>query len=231
MYQKRLGSVAGGSFKIGRTPWRVLNTMAGAGAVFLGAFIITALMASVFMPQQVTNADKITYVSNGSGKTLTLNATGSVSLNMSPTAAGSLAAGKDTLNIKTNATGYQLYLSMNSDTPDSNRLYQNGDATSSNYLAAAPGNFTTPVALTNDTWGYAVSGIGSFDASYTTPSPDAASKWAAVPLYSYAQLIKTATAANPDPGDNLDIYYGVKATTLLPSGTYSNTVAYTAIAN
>ena len=118
---------------------------------------------------------------------------------------------------------------MVSDDTDSNRLYKDGDNTAADYLAPVSGAFNTPTVLQNNTWGYAIPGSSTFDATYTTPTPSPTSKWAAVPLRSSAQLINSSTTTSPAPGTNVPVYYGVKATTALPNGIYSNTIAYTAI--
>ena len=210
---------------------RLLNRAALCSAVFFGAFVVTMGAASVFTPQQGSYADRIVAINDPSGYTLTVSSAGSVTMQASSTATGTYVSGKDTVNIKTNAPGYLLYLSMNNDDTDGNRLYKDGVSTATNYISPTSGTWAVPAELLNDSWGYAVTGAGSFDASYDTPTPNPGSKWAAMPLRGSAQLIKTATAANADPGDNVDVYYGVKATTALPAGVYSNTISYTAVLN
>ena len=44
-------------------------------------------------------------------------------------------------------------------------------------------------------------------------------------------MIYTADSANEDPGDNIEVYYGVKANTSMPAGIYSGTIVYTAVIN
>ena len=186
--------------------------------------------ATIFIPQYGTHADRIVTVTNGAGQSLVLTSAGTVTMSITPTAGGASASGLDTLNVKTNADGYQLYLSMNNDAEHGNRLYKDGDNTTTDYLSPVSGTFSTPDILQNNTWGFAIaSDSGVFDSSYQTPTPASTSKWAAVPLRSNAQLIKSSNQEAPDPGDNIPVYYGVKATTALSSGIYSNIIAYTAV--
>ena len=221
-------TIASSRRRFGLISARSLNYAAGTSAVFFSSFMITLLASSIFIPQQSTNA-KVTSITNAAGQSLTLTSLGNINLSSSPTAEGTYTAAKDSLNIKTNASGYQLYLSMNNDNTNGNRLYQNGDTSSTSYLSAPSGTFSAPSELQNNTWGYAIPSTSTFNDAYSTPTPSPVSKWAAMPLRSNAQLIKSSTSSAPDPGDNLDVYYGVKATAALPNGIYSNIIAYTAI--
>ena len=226
-------SPGGGSYK---------SLLAGS-LVFLGAFSTTFLASSIFTPVVPSSAQDIGAVINASGYYLNLTNANTVSMDLATTASGTIGIAKDTINIKSNAPdGYDLYLSMNNNDTDGNRLYKDanpGTATSPNpYLSPTSGTFSSPTPLDTNSWGYALANTttglptagSSFDATYNASVPDQNSKWAGVPLAGNEQLLQTITTPNSTEGINTDIYYGVKANTALPSGSYKGTVTYTAVA-
>jgi uncharacterized protein (TIGR02145 family) len=107
-------------------------------------------------------------------------------------------------------------------------------------ITPAAGTFTDPAPLTDNTWGYAIDKVAAstpnntvlnyFDASYTTPIPDPASKWAAVPISDQPDIIKTTTQAAVT-NDLTTIYYAAKADISLPADDYEQTVTYLATAD
>lgn len=137
-----------------------------------------------------------------------------LALNPIPTANNGLASGSHTLTASTNVhTGYHLTLlaaAITQPTP----------------LQATAGSFASPVVLANNTWGYAIANTGGFDASYTTPTPNTTSRWASPTTITTVKNTTTATI-----NDQTTIYYAAKADITLPSGTYANTIRYTATAN
>ena len=122
---------------------------------------------------------------------------------------------KNTVTINTGAAiGYQLFLSVDSNNHQT--MYLNGNpANTSNKIDSTSGTYSAPAALTTNTWGYAVAGLGNFDASYSTTSPNPSSKFAAAPLDTDRQLIRDyndgATTASVT-----EVYYGVSSTAPLP---------------
>ena len=132
--------------------------------------------------------------------------------------------------------GYKLYLGMSGSTND---LVNTSN--SSLRIASTKGTLTSPVALSAEgTWGFALSSTASkvvasgFDTTYTTGSSFTPNnnKFASIPTSDKApQLIAESDTASAAGGDNLSVYYGVSANYGIPSGTYSNTVKYTAIAD
>ena len=132
-----------------------------------------------------------------------------------------------------------------------NGLYLDGDLsrTDGDVLDAVSGTATNPAALTDNTWGYAVdkNSTGapevwqSLDHSTMSSSTPTNDKFAAVPAVGSEELIQTTTTGNVPvstheedlkPGDytTANIYYGVRGTMAKTSGTYLNTIAYTAVA-
>ena len=209
--------------------------------IFIGAFFITMFASSSFIPVQPSNAEDVAAVLNSSGYFINLTSGngGVVAIDVLGTAAGTVGLARDTINIKSNAPdGYDLYLGMDNKNVDGNRLYKDGDSTSSSFITPTSGTFSAPAVLDTNSWGYALANTtpglptegANFDAQYNPSIPDDASLWASVPLAGNEQLIQTITTPNPTDGINTDIYYGAKANVSLPSGSYKGTITYTAIA-
>lgn len=150
---------------------------------------------------------------------------GTVSVNVTPTGAGAQTIASDTLTVSTNDTlGYTLQIS---DSDTNTNLVSGG-----NNITASSGSQASPIAQTNNTWGYRVDGLGGFGAGPTSGQSSAAVgsvKFAGVPSSASPNTIKTTatTASN----DTTTVWYGVAANTSQPSGTYSDTITYTATAN
>ena len=113
-------------------------------------------------------------------------------------------------------TGYSLVLQGVSDTA----------------LQPSTGTVKDPIALAQNSWGYALAStsavgvLNDFDAGYATPSPSIGSKWANPTT---AATIKKTT--NSATNDTTAVYYGARVDLALPSGAYSNSVTYTATVN
>ena len=230
------------------------QTVGAYSAAFMAAFLIALVSASAFTPLDNSEAsDTISATLSGSGYNITINTTGTssegetqsgvVALDITPTADGAVAVGKDTVNVVTNSKSYKIYVSMASDNTNS-RLNLDGSSSASAYFSPVAGTTTAPIALTNNTWGWALAGNKisgyTFDDVYTMSNGDAsdgtsgnsldtAQKFAAMPSAGSEALIASGTAATTSSGVDYDVYYGAKATTALQSGAYSGTVVYTAI--
>ena len=87
--------------------------------------------------------------------------------------------------------------------------------------------------MATNTWGYRVDSLGGFGSGPTSSQNSAAIsgsiKFAAVPATASPNTLKTTsgTASN----DTTTVWYGVAADTSQPSGTYTDSVTYTATAN
>jgi hypothetical protein len=128
------------------------------------------------------------------------------------------------VTISTNkANGYNLQLADS----DATTTLVSG----ANTIPAHAGTFAAPTALATNKWGYAVATAGGFDASYSaeTNSGSSTTKWAGVPASGSPTTLKTTatTATN----DTTTVWYGVKVDTTNPTGTYTDTVTYTATTN
>lgn len=153
-----------------------------------------------------------------------------VALSMTPSGSGVVTSASDTVTVSTNNTlGYNLTVADS----DATTTLTSG----ANNFTATSGTKTAPIALTNGTWGFAVAtgttGIGTngFDASYSTETDNttSTSKWAGMPASGSPMLLKsTSTTASSDA---TTVWYAAKASVSQPTGTYTDTVTYTATTN
>ena len=155
-----------------------------------------------------------------------LSSSGTVNINTTPTAGGVQTIASDTVTVSTNdAAGYTLKLG---ETAAASALTSGG-----NTIPAVTGTQAAPVVQTANTWGYRVDSVGGFGAGPTSGATNAAIsgtiKFAPVPATASPDTLKaTATTAS---NDTTTVWYGVAVNTATPSGTYTNSVTYTAIAN
>ncbi len=167
-----------------------------------------------------------TISSNISSVISLLTTNGTVNVNVVPTGSGAQTLASDTVTVSTNdSSGYALQLA---ETSGSSSL-----TSGSNTIPGSSGTQTTPVIMANNTWGYRVDSLGGFGAGPTSVQSSTAVsgliKFAAVPATASPNTLKTTsgTASN----DTTTVWYGVAADTTQPSGTYTNSVTYTATAN
>lgn len=218
----------------------VKRTVLGGIVLMLGL----AIYGSHYFTPEATYADTTTTngTYNGTSYYVT-TATSDLNLNLAAKPDGNLTIAKQTATVTTNAPGgYQLYLSTNSTNTNSNRLNLDGSTSATKYLSAASGTYASPAVLTDNSRGYALANVGSFNSSYTEVTSKTmkdytdTNKFAKVPIQGSEQLIKSTTSANTS-GDTTNIYYAAKAkydttgSNNLTNGTYYTTVAYTTIAN
>ena len=186
-------------------------------------FIMSLMVAAFVVPAGAVT----TSVNSSIGSIISLfNSSGTVTINATPTAGGVQTIANDTVTVSTNdAAGYTLKLAETTATATL--------TSGSNTIAASSGNQATPVVQAVNTWGYRVDGIGGFGAGPTSSANNAAIsgsiKFAAVPATASPDTIKTTatTATN----DTTSVWYGVAVNTSTPSGSYTNSVTYTAVAN
>ena len=151
---------------------------------------------------------------------------GTVNIDAIPTASGVQTIASDTITVSTNdSAGYTLKLA---ETTGTSTL-----TSGSNTIAATTGTQASPAAETANHWGYRVDGVGGFGAGPTTSASNAAIsgtiKFAPVPATASPDTLKTTatTASN----DTTSVWYGLAVNTTAPTGTYTNSVTYTATAN
>lgn len=160
------------------------------------------------------------------GSTISIQSTGTVDLNINPTASEAKASsGKATVTVSTNnATGYNLKIGMNG-------ADRNLKKTSDN-IAAHAGTLNSPSVLANNTWGYRVENAGGFAAGNMTVQSnvnDLTGTFAGVPASGAEEQIKNHNTAAQS--QQTDVLFGAKVDATKPSGAYTGTVVFTATAN
>ena len=214
------------------------NVFMGVAPVFCLAFLTAFLAASIFAPINTSNAAETTVTANVTygAYSLNLTAASAVSLALNASSNGVMTVGESDISVSTTApSGYKLYLGMTGARSDTNSLIH---TTNSANVITSSGTITSAVALTNGTWGYAIpSGsitvANDFDTSYTTQTSGAVntSKFASVPAGDNDPvLIDQTDAANPT-AKTIPVYYGIRAGFETATGTYSNKILYTALAD
>ncbi|MDB5162797.1 MAG: exported protein of unknown function [Candidatus Saccharibacteria bacterium] len=193
----------------------------------VAASLTFGLLAVLVFPFTVEALTTTTTISSTIGSAINVFTTsGTVNLNSTPTGAGVQTTASDTVTVSTNnSAGYTLSLA---ETTGSSALVSGG-----NSIPAITGStFASPTALSANTWGYRVDGIGGFGAGPTTGASNATigtTTYAPVPATGAPQTLKTTgtTATN----DVTTVWYSVAVNTATPSGTYTNSVTYTATTN
>ena len=211
-------------------------------AVFMAAFLVALVSASAFTPVDNTEAETVS-ATISDGCTLSVSASSTVDMDFSATASGTTAIGNGTLTTNSTCTsGYKVFMSMNNNNANGNRLYLGGDSSSSSYLAPTTGSVTTPTVLTANTWGWALAKSASwtdttmqgygFDTSYTPGvQVSTTSKFAQMPLKGSEALVQASDTVSGSGGDVQNIYYGVAANSAMQAGTYRGTIVYSAVSN
>lgn len=156
---------------------------------------------------------------------ISISTSSPVVLAITPVTGGAQTTASDTVTVSTNdALGYGLTLA---DADANTSLVSGGNA-----ITASGGIQSAPSVLADDTWGYRVDGIGGFGAGPTSPSSNLTSNsttFAGVPPAGAPNTIKTTSSTAA--GDTTAVWYSAKVDTDLPTGTYSDTVTYTATGN
>jgi hypothetical protein len=192
--------------------------------ISFGAFTFLIALTSTAAVSALTTSSTISSQISAVISLLTSN--GTVNVNVAPTGTGAQTIASDTVTVSTNdASGYTLQLA---ETSASSTL-----TSGANTIPASSGTQAVPIAMAVNTWGYRFDGGGGFGAGPTTPVSNAAIsgtiKFAAVPATASPNTIKTTAGAASN--DTTTVWYGVAANTSQPSGTYTNSVTYTATAN
>ena len=182
-----------------------------------------AILAAIALPLGVSAASDTanTTINANIGSTITVSSVSPVTLSLTPGGSAVVSSASDTVSVSTNnSSGYTLTL----EDVDADTDLVSGTDT----IAAHSGTQVAPTALAANTWGYAVASLGGFDASYSaeTNATSSTTKWAGVPANgSGAELKSTSTTAS---ADTTTVWYGVKVDATQPTGTYTDTVTYTA---
>ncbi len=229
--------------KIGLRPGnKFTKIFVGVAPVFALAFVASFLASSIFAPVNMSNAadSVVSAAVTASAYSMTLTVTPNVTLSLSAAPSGAMTVGEATVQAETNSpNGYKIYLGMTGTNSITNDLVH---ASNDNYRLHSSGTFKVPVALTDNTWGYAmrksdaasVDATNGFDDSYSTmeSATPTLAKFAAVPTSaSESQLISKTTVGNSGNPNTFNVYYGARANYTAASGSYTNKVLYTGIAD
>jgi len=202
-------------------------------SLFLALFVIPATIASAasgISPQSTT-----TTVSVAVASVITITSGGTVTLSITPNlSAPQQAIGSDTVTTSTNdSSGYKLYIASSSTLVNTKLV---STTNSANTITASAGTLAAPATMATNTWGYCITGLGTF----SCPSANTPAGGAAVSANTFAGTILTGTTsalnlikttATTASSDTTTVWYGVAVDTNQPSGTYNTTVTYTGVAN
>ena len=220
------------------TSRRLLGCLAGLAPLLLLPLISFSLATS--SSSNATSGETIINASIARPAfVLSISVAPTVNLDLSPTADGTMTIGSSSIAVSTSSpSGFRLYLGMTGTNSTTNSLIHTVDNTKT---ITSSGTLASPTALSNGTWGYAFSGTrtaenpvvsnNGFDATYTTQesATPTSAKFAAVPV-STAPAEKVAET-NALGDASLTVYYGIKAGYETASGSYTNKVLYTALAD
>lgn len=138
-----------------------------------------------------------------------------VEIAVSPVSGATFGTDVSSPAVTTNSQkGYTLTIEMT--TPDQ-RLYS---IANDEYINPVSGTWGAPTTLDANTWGYAVDALPIFSGNL----------FAAVPQNGISRQVINASSA-PVTNQTTNITFGAKVDPLLPAGTYSGYVLYTAIVN
>ena len=198
------------------------NYLFGAGGVMLAGILGAMLFPA--MPEGAHAED----VSQSAGTKVNLTVQpviavsaedNAVSVDVTPTQGGQFEKNATTLSVSTNnETGYSLYLS----TANGKSTLASLNPSVTNTISAVSGTAENPVSkddFGDNTWGY--------NLSKGTPSDNLT--YQAVPGDSTVQ--QGFGSEGPTASDTYTLTFGTKVNTSLPSGTYSNQVVVSVVAN
>lgn len=183
-------------------------------------------MLVLFLIPLFANADSVygvgaygnCYYSICNNQTITISSLGAVNLNLQFTNPSACAAGSDNVTVSTNAVnGYTLFI---------NSLNSGSLLTGASSISPINAIGSSPISLTSNTWGYRVDGWAGFG---STPSNYLTATYGAVP--NGGSLDRIATVSSAVNNSTTIVWYGLCANTTLPSGSYSDTIIYTAATN
>ena len=195
-------------------------------------FLLCTLIACLNVVSPLPQAHALTYGSGtynncayGGPCSISIVTSGSVNISLLPTTSSVYSIQKDAVVVQTdNPLGYNL--SLESSSASSTSLVNGGYT-----LAASSGTPASPQVLQLNTWGFRIDGSAGFGAGPTTSATNATSSsltFAGLTLNGSPQTIYTRNVASAGGGDTIDVWYGTRANTSVASGTYQQTVIYTA---
>ena len=204
-----------------------MKTTTSSLSLFAALVAVVGVALAPVMASAAANSANTT-INAVLGSTISITTSGTVTLNITPVSGGAQTSASDTVTVNTNnSTGYNLAIKD----ADATLTLTNGV----NTIAASSNTFAAGAALANNTWGWAVAdtttGIGAnnFDTTYSviTNATSSSTAWTGITASDQVFKNTTGTATN----DATTVWYSAKADTSKPSGTYADTVTYTATTN
>ena len=173
-------------------------------------FTILSIFAPIFGSNATNNSTQ--ELAAEVNPVISLSAPTELSFNINPTAAGVFDSKELTVNISTNAIkGYELYFS--SEDEQTNMKHTTPSITQS--ISSTFTGSLTSTNMQNNTWGYSLNNTD----------------FKSIPKKTEQVKLKDLNTY-PTPAERTQsIYFGVKADTTLPSGTYEKNVIFTAVAH
>jgi hypothetical protein len=158
---------------------------------------------------------------------LTLSSDGTVNINVTVGSSTTCTTQSDSVGVTTDSsTGYTL--TLNDSTTSSSLVH------SATTIPTSSSSQSSPSALSTNTWGYRVDGVGGFGSGPTSAISNAApsgTTFAGIPI-STATGDTLATSTGPaDPTVTTTVWYGICVNSTVPANTYSSSVVYTAVIN
>lgn len=158
---------------------------------------------------------------------ITLSSSGTVAINVTPGASTTCTTQADSVSASTEAsTGYTISMTDN----DTNTNLVSG----ANTIAATGGTAASPTALTANKWGYRIDGVAGFGSGPTSSfsNGSASSLTYATPPSSSGTADTVHSTSSPDVSTvYTSVWYGLCVNATPPSGTYSDSITYTALVN
>ena len=193
--------------------------------VSLSRVIVAGILGFVFVPLAGGAVTTTSTIIASVASIISVSSNGTLTLSVTPATGGSQTTDDDTVSVTTNSSsGYTLTLA---DTDATTTLVNGGDS-----ISAHSGTQASPSALANNSWGYRVDTIGGFGAGPGAASTNQTTNtltFAGVPATGAANTIRTtATTAS---SETTSVWYSVKVDGTKPSGSYSDSVTYTATTN
>ena len=200
------------------------NKVGGGGTHLLvgGASLLTLLIlgAMIFpaLPQSAQAEEAESKVKLTVNPVISISLQNALNVDVLPTQDGTFSSNTAALSISTNnETGYSLYLA----TSNGKNTLTSQNPGVSNVISAVDGgeNGVSSSNFGNNTWGYNLSQDSVSDTTAYKAVPTATGDTA---------LISTSS---PTEADTYNLTFGTKVDTSLPSGTYSNDVVVSVVAN
>lgn len=188
------------------------------GGVSLLTLLILGAMIFPTLPQTARAEEATSKVKLTVNPVISISLQNALNVDVLPTQDGTFSSNTAALSISTNnETGYSLCMATSN---GENTLTSQNPGTSSVISAVNGGdNGVTSANFTNNTWGYNLSQDSVSDTTAYKAVPTATGDTALI------------TTSSPTEADTYNLTFGTKVDTSLPSGTYSNDVVVSVVAN